>query len=386
MPITRPGPRALTLAQLRAYAITRSLFKPVTLAAAFRRMGFVQADPIRAPARAQDLILRHRVRGYRDGDLERRYPRLQIEEDALHNYGFLSRELHALLHPRVISKRSRIERSHPELAQPILDFVRENGPTHPRDLDADHGGRSVRNYWGGSSSAATHMLDLLHYRGQLRVIRRDNGVRVYATAANHALDVESGPDGNERVLRLIAHIVGLYAPLPESTLRQLATMLRYGAPHLEERLRERAVIDKAIDDGRIARHEAEGRSWIVPAGERIGGDAPAIVRLLAPFDPVVWDRRRFEIFWNWRYRFEAYTPPAKRQLGYYALPMLWGEQVIGWANLKLEGKDGDRLGVQLGFVERRPRDTAFKRECDAEIERMREFIGARRIVKIAAQR
>jgi uncharacterized protein YcaQ len=60
-------------------------------ATAIQRLGFVQADPIRAPARAQDLTLRHRVAGYRAGDLERRYPRLAIEEDFFVNYGFLPR-------------------------------------------------------------------------------------------------------------------------------------------------------------------------------------------------------------------------------------------------------------------------------------------------------
>ena len=61
----------------------------------------MQADPIRAPARAQDLTLRHRVAGYRAGDLERRYPRLAIEEDCLVNYGFLPRRHLALMHPRI---------------------------------------------------------------------------------------------------------------------------------------------------------------------------------------------------------------------------------------------------------------------------------------------
>ncbi|MBP8120082.1 MAG: winged helix DNA-binding domain-containing protein, partial [Burkholderiales bacterium] len=62
-------------------------------------MGYVQADPIRAPARAQDLILRQRVRGYRIDDLERSYPQLPVVEDMLHNYGFFPREHHALLYP-----------------------------------------------------------------------------------------------------------------------------------------------------------------------------------------------------------------------------------------------------------------------------------------------
>ena len=91
---------AITLEQLRRYAVARSLFKPTTLKRAIEKLGFVQADPIRAPARAQDLILRHRVAGYRAGDLERRFGRLGLEEDFLYAYGFMPRETHRLLHPR----------------------------------------------------------------------------------------------------------------------------------------------------------------------------------------------------------------------------------------------------------------------------------------------
>ncbi len=72
-------PRALTLEDLRRHAIARSLFTPTTLPRAIDKLGFVQADPIRAPARAQDLTLRHRVAGYAAGELERRYPRLAID-------------------------------------------------------------------------------------------------------------------------------------------------------------------------------------------------------------------------------------------------------------------------------------------------------------------
>ena len=70
-----------TLLDLRNFAINRSLFRPTTLGRAISRLGFVQADPIRAPARAQDLTLRHRVNNYRAGDLEKHYPKLPIEED-----------------------------------------------------------------------------------------------------------------------------------------------------------------------------------------------------------------------------------------------------------------------------------------------------------------
>ena len=80
-----------TVSDLRRFAVSRSLFPPATLEDAVERMGFVQADPIRAPARAQDLTLRPRVAGYRAGDLEARYATLPIEEDFFINYGFVTK-------------------------------------------------------------------------------------------------------------------------------------------------------------------------------------------------------------------------------------------------------------------------------------------------------
>jgi hypothetical protein len=95
--------------------------------------------------------------------------------------------------------------------------------------------------------------------------------------------------------------------------------------------------------------------------------------LLTPFDPLAWDRDRFELLWGWVYRFEAYTPAPKRKLGYYALPLLWRDRVIGWANLAV--KDGE-LKSEFGYVESHPpRDRAFKRELEAELDRMRAFLG-----------
>ena len=114
-----------SLDDLRRYAVARTLFKPTTLARAIRRLGFVQADPIRAPARAQDLTLRHRVAGYRAGDLERRYTRLPIDEDCLVNYGFLPREHLALMHPREAARPWDAETR--RKAADVLAFVRERG-------------------------------------------------------------------------------------------------------------------------------------------------------------------------------------------------------------------------------------------------------------------
>jgi uncharacterized protein YcaQ len=113
--------------------------------------------------------------------------------------------------------------------------------------------------------------------------------------------------------------------------------------------------------------------WYWPTDETPGETAPDDrVRLLAPFDPIVWDRRRFELLWGWAYRFEAYTPVAKRKLGYYALPLLWRDGVMGWANVSVVG---GQMQADVRFVAgHRPRSRVFTQELDAELDRMGAFL------------
>jgi uncharacterized protein len=358
---------ALTLADLRRYAVSRSLFSPTTLPGALRRLGFIQADPIRAPARAQDLTLRHRVADYRAGDLERRYPRLQVEEDFFVNYGFLTRDLHALMHPR--QARHAWDSATKRRAAALLEFIRERGEVHPREVDAYFAHGRVTNYWGGSSNATTHLLDGMHYRGMLRVVRRDSGVRVYAAREHTPHDA----DPAAQLDALVDVIVGKYAPLPAASLSNLVvTRLPHGVP--QWRADVKAALQRAKE--RLGRTQLDGTTWYWPDGERPASTRHAVsdeVRLLAPFDPIVWDRRRFELMWNWAYRFEAYTPAPKRKLGYYALPLLWRDEVVGWGNLAVS--DG-QLVPAFGYVAGAPpAGRAFRRALDDELGRMRLFLG-----------
>jgi uncharacterized protein YcaQ len=357
---------ALTLDQLRSYAVARSLFAPTSLASALERMGFVQADPIRAPARAQDLILRHRVSGYRAGDLERLYATLDIEEDSFINYGFVTRGLYALMHPRrnVVAWSARDGRR----ARALLAFIREHGPVHPRDLDEQFRHGAVTNYWGGLSKATTHLLDQMHYRGLVRVAGRTDGTRTYV-AQEKAVPAVSRAERTQRIDRLVDVLVRTYAPL---SLRGLATVvrrLRYAAPQWQSELTSALVRAKT----RLAMSHTDGVQWFWPADESPqSGTAPEGVRLLTPFDPIVWDRGRFELFWNWEYRFEAYTPLAKRVRGYYALPLLWRSHVIGWANVTLDnGSIRPTFGYATGAP---PRAREFRRSLDEELERLRAFL------------
>lgn len=366
-------PAAVTLGHLRRYAIARSLFKPTTLLRAITKLGFVQMDPIRAPARAQDLTLRHRVNDYRAGDLEARYSRLAVEEDFFVNYGVLPRATQHLMHPR--TARTEWPRSRWAQAQAVLEFVQSRGMVHPREVDAafEHG--TTKNWFGGNSRASTRLLDGMHYRGLLRVVRRESGVRVYAPQLAHERDGPADPDANLDALIDVA--VAKYAPLPAATLSRLVTWLSSAAaPQWRER--RRAALERA--KARLPQATVDGCHWYWPTGENPSGRRFACdeildehLRLLAPFDPVVWDRERFERFWGWAYRFEAYTPAPQRVRGYYALPMLWRGQVIGWANAAV--RDG-RLQLQPGYVSgRAPRDAAFRPALQEEQARLERFLG-----------
>ncbi len=362
---------ALTLDQLRRYAIARSLFKPTTLMRAVEKLGFVQADPIRAPARAQDLTLRQRVAGYRAGDLERRYPRLPLEEDFFVNYGFLPRAHQALMHPR--EAREVWTPARWKQAHAVREFIAGRGAVHPREVDAHFAHGKTTNWFGGSSNASTQLLDGMHYRGLLRVARREGGTRVYALRESDAAPMDGGVV-RARLDALLDIVIGTYAPLPAASLAQLLGYLRGGVPQWQD-LRGEALkrARQRLGIGRV-----DGVDWYWPANENPGAKRwtpDDAVRLLTPFDPVVWDRRRFELFWGWAYRFEAYTPAPKRKLGYYALPLLWHERVIGWANVAVANGE---LQAQFGYVDgHAPRDASFRAACAAELERMRGFLRLR---------
>lgn len=354
----------LTLARLRAHVVRRSLFRPTTLAAAVARLGFVQADPIRAPARAQDLILRHRVVGYRAGDLERAYPALGLDEDVLYAYGFVTPELRRLLHPGAAEPPGG-------LVGEVLAYVRWAGPVHPSDVAARFAVGAERNAWGGLSRASTRALEHLHTLGLVRVARREQSVRVYETAEAPAEPLSP----TERLHDVVLWLADLFAPMPEAALRRV---LRY-VPFVRREVPAptmRGVLGELLQGGRLETGAVDGTAWIWPAGVRPDEPVavPRAVRFLAPFDPVVWDRARFAQLWGWEYRFEAYTPAPQRVRGYYALPVLWGDRMVGWANVTRRQGACD---VALGFVGGRPRGAAFARALDAEIARMEAFLAPR---------
>jgi hypothetical protein len=270
----------------------------------------------------------------------------------------------ARLHPRGDDVEWRVEREHPGIGGRVLRHLRVGGAAHPRALAKALGAGATTSGWGGTSSASTRALDMLQYRGLARVVRREAGIRVYGPSAERS----RAEPPSRRARTLLEMLLRLYAPLPESTLRQLARMV--GGRGLDDAGRERALA-RFVADAAVASGTVDRVRYLWPADEdprEAGIDER--VRALAPFDPVAWDRRRFEHLWGWAYRFEAYTPAAKRVYGYYALPLLWRDRVVGWLNATpVAGK----LALAVGYVDARPRDAAFRRALDDELASLRAF-------------
>ena len=149
-------PAKQSLAEFRRRLVAGSFPRYPNLAAALENLGFVQADPIRSPARAQDLILRQRVAAYRAGDLERQFPELGAEEGYLFAYGFMRPDV---WHDLRRHRRSTLT----PLEHQILTAVKERGEVGPRDLDERFSSQSVQNCWGGKSKTIRQVLDELRH-------------------------------------------------------------------------------------------------------------------------------------------------------------------------------------------------------------------------------
>jgi uncharacterized protein YcaQ len=160
-------------------------------------------------------------------------------------------------------------------------------------------------------------------------------------------------------------VANILAPVPETTL--YSNIARFRALG-----NGRTAVNGLLKSGELEEQKIDGLTYFWPFTGTNHQEAPATVRFLAPFDPLVWDRLRFEHFWGWPYRFEAYTPAAKRVRGYYAMPLLWRDAVMGWASAST---NNGSLNVQVGFVEKRPADPVFQSELDVEISRLKTFLG-----------
>jgi uncharacterized protein len=265
-----------------------------------RRIGYLQLDPISTVAPPQQLVLWSRLGPYDLAELDR----LLWEERQLFEWGAFIWPIEALPLVRARMRRPRgnysWERRGTEFLKTNASFRRyvlreleRRGPLLSRELEDRSIGGWDSNGWTGPRNV-TQMLDILHGRGHVAIVGRRGGQRLWDIAERWYPETET-------------------IPLAEAE-SQLA----------ERRFRALGV-----------RYE-KGEWQVHP--EAMDGPVPERVTLLSPFDRLIHDRDRTEALFDFRYRLEMYVPKAKREYGYYVLPILVGDRLVGRAEPRFDHK------------------------------------------------
>ncbi|WP_415910568.1 DNA glycosylase AlkZ-like family protein [Oleiharenicola sp. Vm1] len=325
------------------------------VAAALAHHGYIQIDPLNICGRMHDLILRNRVAGYREGDLMRHLhgdaaPKPAAARTAFEHHHPEANILVAFGHeawPHLLgAMRRRTHRSGPwsgrlsakqkALAEKLLAEIAARGPLSAEDFD-DHG--RARQVWGAASLVKA-TLQKLFFHGRLLIARRGTGNRRYYDLPERILPASllAQPEPPRRATaRWCAEL--------KLRQRRLCTLKRTELPLVADLVQPVAV------DGCPPLYCLQAD---LPALELAASDlprpAPAPL-LLAPLDPLIYDRRVTASLWNFAYTWEAYTPPAQRVRGHYSLPLLAGTELVGHVDPKADRAAG-RLRVTGRAVKR----------------------------------
>lgn len=303
--------------------------------AALDHLGFVQIDPINVCGRMHDHILRPRVSGYREGDLMRHLhrdgPRSAFEHHLPDSSNLAALPLEAWPHlqgsmkARVVSDSAwsgRLTPAEKKLAARILARMADEGPLSSQDIES---ARKAKTHAWDSTTLAKSTLHKLFFHGRVLIARR-YGIRRYY-------------DLPEKVLPTAT----LNAPTPSKaeTTRWLAELKLRQRRLAILKSSEVHVLGDEIIAGSIHELPKLKLHFLrrdLPQLEKAQNSPPCTSEplLIAPLDPIIYDRRVTEQLWAFDYRWEVYVPPQKRQRGYYALPLLHGTRFTGHADLKAD--------------------------------------------------
>lgn len=353
-------------------------------ATALQQLEFVQMDSINVCGRMHDLILRSRLPHYRPADLEALLydaPRTAFEY-YFPNLCVLPLSDYPYFVPMMQRRATQPDHRHRftaeegAIAQHLLAQIAAEGPLRTR-ASASNFGHTLSG-WGTPRKLAAHVLEKLWFQGQLVVHHRENFERWF--------------DLPQRTLP--PHLTALHQP--DAALPDEAEELAFQA---HKRLRSRRIFRPRRQDLQVLGRDAvtevavEGcrRSWYVLTGdgERLAqiesefqaqdSDLqPPQLSLLAPLDPVVYDRDRTRELFQFDYSWEVYTPAAKRRWGYYVLPMLWGDRLVGRVDPKFDRASGS-LKILALQLEPGIEPAAIAPPLALALTELAQFLGAERL-------
>ncbi len=363
---------------------------PKTLARLIEQMGFVQLDSINYVERAHHLTLGSRLDDYRHEHFARLLETdRHLFEHWTHDASAIPTAWFAHWKPRFAHYETKLRNrwwgprmgEHPEktLAH-VRERIAREGPLRSQDFEHDRQGQAA-GWWDWKPQKAA--LEYLWFTGELLVTRREKFQKVYDLTERVLPDVAALAEPTED-----KHIEWAcrtaFERLVIATPKELADFW-----HAVSLAQARQWCERAVKSGELMAVMVESAYGEKPRASfalndwqtrlRKLPDAPERMRLLSPFDPIIRDRARAERLFNFDYRFEAFTPEPKRQHGYYVLPLLAGEQLVGRVDSKFQ-RARDTLEVRKVYWEPTIKATKARRiKLDEALARLANLIGAENV-------
>ncbi len=366
--------------------------EPESVLAVVERLGLLQFDPLEVPgARNHDLVLHARVAGYERTWCEAWLygPDRRLIE--LYNKSLNIVPVAELPHYRVSWSRNRdavdngILKDQAPVAEAVLRRLKTDGPLSTAAF-GEHS--HAVDWWWAPTRASRAVMEALFVTGRIGIARRDGNRRYYDLIERLVptkLLKRSEPEEEAMTHRLLSRFraTGMTAPAGTSQIEVM-----YSAGSVAERRRRTATL---VDDGVLLPIEVEGlkgtryvlasEEGLLDATADTGSLPPPAASFLAPLDPLVWDRRLLRELWDFAYLWEVYVPEAKRQWGYYVLPILYGDRFVGRIEPRLDRKTKtlNIVGIWFEPTVSPMEDPRFIAALGEAIEAYRSFVGATRV-------
>jgi uncharacterized protein YcaQ len=350
---------------------------PQATAAAVAHLGYVQIDTINVIERSHHHILQTRIPGYRRADLRQ----AQSVDKSVFEYW-----THALSYVPApdlrfflpAMKRHRREGHKwfdsvsPSDMRKVLRLIRRDGALTIRDIDDDV--LVDKHHPWASRKPSKRALQLAFYTGVLTVSERSGMLKTYELMARHfGWDKPPKPASAAEITAYL-----LDRGLRAQGVVSLDSICHLDAPSkaairrlIEARMRRNELVPVALEGAGKQEHWARPETL-----EKSGETASQLVHILSPFDPLVIQRKRTELFFGYGHRFEAYVPKEKRLFGYFALPVLAGDTIVAALDLKTDRKAGKLLMQKWNWIaDSAPRGARkeLKRRIEEELHRFERF-------------
>ncbi|ALM50979.1 winged helix-turn-helix domain-containing protein [Halomonas huangheensis] len=379
MPSSAISPEQARAIWLRAQRLDRRApfgNGPSATLAAIEQLGYVQIDTIYVIERSHHHILYTRIPEYRRNDLEHAQSTdKSVFEYWTHALSYVPTADYRYFMPAMTQHRKQPSRHFATVKRDeysaLLKRIRHNGALSIRDIDEP---KVEKDHLWGSTKPSRKLLKYGFYSGDLAISERQGMLKSYELTKRHFEWQQLPRPATERQL---AHYYLSRALRAQGVVSLDSICYGHAAMKpLVARLIDTEVRQKRLRPVHIDSHTSSHtkfQHWAEPEtlDQPTQLDGAPLVHILSPFDPLVIQRKRLKLFFDYEHRFEAYVPPVNRVFGYFALPVLIGDQIAAVLDLKTDRQQQKILVQKWTWIA--PQSAELRAAIEAELERFERF-------------